>query len=518
MSIHTNILKKLANQSNLADLLRIKTGIEKEGLRIDAEGNLSQRPHPESLGAALTHPYITTDYSEAMLEFITEPFEGVEPMMNQLEEIHRFCYQNIGDERIWAASMPCMIKEDSEVPIATYGTSNVGRMKYIYRVGLAHRYGRKMQSITGIHYNFSLGDPFWRIYRDGTDPSASLMELKSSSYLSLIRNFIRNSWLVCYLFGASPALCKSFLLGHNNPLQEWDPTTSYLPYATSLRMSNLGYQSDAQNSLYVCYNELNSYIETLQKAVDTEYAPYRKFKRSEKGEYQQLNSNLLQIENEFYSHVRPKQITRSGERPVDALQKRGIEYVEVRLLDINPFLPLGIDREQAYFLNTFLMYCLLAESPQLSTHEFQRIKNNRMQVLFQGRDPKFRLDLENCSLSPGQAGGRILEKMIPVGELLDKASGSDVHMSAIMKQKDKLTDPDRLPSAAILNQIKENNQSYTNLILSLSEKHLIELSQELPDGRKAFFDNLSASSIKKQKQIEEEDDLDFDQYLKNYFS
>jgi glutamate--cysteine ligase len=511
-------ITRLAKQKELSTLLKYKIGIEKEGLRVDYQGNLSQSPHPSGLGSSLTHPHITTDYSESMVELITAPFEDVDSVMEQLLDIHRFCYQNINNEMIWAASMPCMIEKDSDVPIATYGSSNIGRIKYVYRKGLSYRYGRKMQSITGIHYNFSLGNSFWEYYQGISGSKESLTSFKSASYLALIRNFIRNSWLICYLFGASPALCKSFLSGRDNPLDEWDVVTAYLPHATSLRMSNLGYQSDAQNSLYVCYNKLNRYIETLQEAVDTEYQPYRKFNNAEAGKYNQLNSNLLQIENEFYSHVRPKQLINHGERPLEAMKKRGVEYVEVRLLDVNPFLPLGIDSEQAYFLNTFLLYCLLLPSPELSSTDFSQIKENRMRVLFKGREPGFQLDLEGEKSTIYQAGSVILDRLKPVGELLDKAMGGDSHLRAIIKQQQKLDYPERLPSTMIIDQMKNRKESYVDLILNLSREHQRVLSHGLTREKTEYFKKISRSSIEEQKLIEEQDNINFDQYVKSYFT
>ena len=167
-----------------------------------------------------------------------------------MTEIHQAVYRAIGDELLWAASMPCRLPADDAIPIGYYGTSNVGRTKSVYRMGLSHRYGRRMQTISGIHYNFSLPQP-----------------LSNDAYFGLIRNFRRQSWLLLYLFGASPCVCSSFVAGREHQLKRWSGDTLYLPYATSLRMGNLGYQSDAQSALCVSYNNLESYAASLHEAM-----------------------------------------------------------------------------------------------------------------------------------------------------------------------------------------------------------------------------------------------------------
>src|SRR3954462_13735187 len=323
----------------------IRRGIEKESLRVRPDGTLAQTLHSQALGAALTHPHITTDFSESQLELITGAHTSVERCLEELTHIHQVVYKHIGDEVLWCASMPCNLPSDHLIPIGRYGTSNVGRAKTVYRLGLAHRYGRRMQAISGIHYNFSL-------------PGVS-----SEEYFALIRNFRRRSWLLLYLFGASPAVCSSFVAGRPHELQELAPGTMYAPHGTSLRMGRLGYQSAAQASLAVSYNSLKSYTASLFDALTKPYAPYEKIGILKNNEYLQLNTTLLQIENEFYSTVRPKRRIKRGERPLHALRERGVEYVEVRLMDLDPFEAIGISPQTVRLLDVFLLHCALAESP-----------------------------------------------------------------------------------------------------------------------------------------------------------
>ena len=227
-------------------------GLEKEALRIDRYGYLSKKPHPRALGSSLTHPSITTDFSEAQLELVTGVHNSIESCMQEMEEIHRFVYDVLDDELLWPSSMPCMLRGEKSIFLADYGTSNLGRFKRIYRQGLALRYGKYMQTISGLHYNFSIPSTLWARYANLCGVQDSV-EFRNQSYLALIRNVRRYTWLLVYLFGTSPAVCGSFLAGRAHNLEPFDGESYYLPYATSLRMGPLGYQSATQSRHYVSY-------------------------------------------------------------------------------------------------------------------------------------------------------------------------------------------------------------------------------------------------------------------------
>ncbi len=350
-------LKQLHQAQWKQTIQGIRRGIERETLRVNPNGTLSQTDHPKALGSALTHPLITTDFSESLLEFITPAQSDIATTLAQLEDIHRFAVRQLGSERLGAGSMPCYIEHQDQIRLAQYGTSNVGRMKTVYRQGLKNRYGSMMQAISGVHFNFSIPVEFWQHYQQLLNDTSPLDEFISSQYLSLIRNYKRFVWLIVYLFGASPTLCKSFLEGRQSkyPFAELGQGSLYLPYATSLRMSDLGYTNSAQSALAVSYDSLSEYVSGLQRAISTESNEYQSIGIKVNGEYQQLNANILQIENEFYSTIRPKRTIKSGERPTCALSKRGVEYIEVRALDVNPFSPVGIDADQMRFLDVFLL-------------------------------------------------------------------------------------------------------------------------------------------------------------------
>ena len=327
-----------------ARLQGIRRGIEKESLRATSDAALAMTPHPAALGSALTHPHITTDYSESQLELITGVHASVEQCLEELTNIHQFVYRALGDEMLWVSSMPCNLPADE------------------------NRYGRRMQTISGIHYNWSL-------------PGVSDPE-----YFGLIRNFRRHAFLLLYLFGASPAACASFVNGRNHELQTLSPGTVYMPYGTSLRMGRLGYQSDAQASLAVSYNSLEGYAASLHEALTKPYPAYEAIGIvNPGGEYNQLATTLLQIENEFYGTIRPKRVIRPGERPLHALRERGVEYVEVRLMDLDPFVPVGIKAQTIRFLDVFLLHCLLAESRDDTPQEIAALGRNQHRTAAFGR-------------------------------------------------------------------------------------------------------------------------------------
>ena len=236
-------------------------------------------------------------------------------------------------------SRPCVVNDADKVPLAQYGNSNIGKMKTVYRQGLKNRYGSMMQVIAGIHFNFSFSQNFWKVMQSLHNDEQVMSDFISDRYFSILRNYKRYCWLIPYLYGSSPALCDSFLQGKASqlPFKKSPRGALYLEYATSLRMSDLGYTSSEQSSLKICYNNLHDYVDGVQKAIGLKSERFSDIGLKVNGEYQQLNSNILQIENELYAPIRPKQVMKTGEKPSQALRDRGVEYIEVRALDVNPW-------------------------------------------------------------------------------------------------------------------------------------------------------------------------------------
>ena len=413
--------------------------------------------------------------------------------------------------------MPCPLPAEEDIPIAYYGTSNIGQLKYVYRKGLALRYGKTMQCIAGIHYNFSLPEKLWPLLREAEGFVGTDRDFQSSSYIALIRNFRRYSWLLMYLFGASPALDAGFLRGRSHQLEQLDPDTLYLPYATSLRMSDLGYQSNAQAGLTPCYNDLASYTDSLRKAVATPYAPYVEVGTHQDGEWVQLNTNILQIENEYYSNIRPKRVTYTGERPIQALMARGIQYVEVRCLDINPFLPMGIDVTESRFLDAFLLYCALNDSPLLTNTSCGNATSNFLSVVKEGRRPGLQLQRDGEAVELKVWAAELLEKIAPLAALLDQSHGGDAHSKALDAQLAKVKDSSLTPSAQVLATMAEHKESFAQFSLRQSQAHAeFFRSEPLAADEQAKFEELARSSLAQQAELEQNEVGDFDVFVGSY--
>ncbi|MGB0495996.1 MAG: glutamate--cysteine ligase [Kangiellaceae bacterium] len=501
----------------------IQRGLEKESLRIQPDGYLSKSVHPKELGSTLTNSYITTDYSEALPEFITPPSTNRNQPLDTMYELHQFAYQFLGDEVLWATSMPCIMGGESDIPIARYGSSNSGQMKEIYRLGLGERYGRFMQTIAGVHYNFSLPMSFWQSYYEEEKSNSEFkgIELKdfiSEKYMGMIRNYLRYSWLIPLFYGASPALCESFIQGKNIDLDELVPGTRYGRYSTSLRMSDLGYQNKVQSQLNVGYNCLPSYIEALEKAIRTEDPYYRSLGVIKDGEYQQLNANILQIENEFYGSIRPKRVAKSGERPTKALKLHGIEYIEVRALDINPFSPVGLDSSQMAFIDTLLLTCLFSESEPITAREKGENTGNFDRVVLNGRHPDLCLSVQNSSVALSEITNGILNEMKPFAELLDHSYSINEHTRTLQDLNKKVTNLDETFSGQIVKTIESREDGFFPFAYELSQKHKEEfVKNPLSKEKLEHYQQAALQSHKDKQTMEESDTMSFGAFLESYY-
>lgn len=483
----------------------MRRGLEKESLRAAPDGALALTPHPAALGSPLTHPHITTDFSESQPELVTGTHGSVQACLDELRQIHQVVYAEmaaLGDEMLWASSMPCKLPPDEMIPLGYYGTSNVGRAKSVYRMGLGHRYGRRMQTISGIHYNWSL-------------PGAG-----SEQYFGLIRNFRRHAFLLLYLFGASPVVCGTFVQGRQHALQPLGSRAMYLPHATSLRMGRLGYQSDAQSTLAVSYNGLEGYAASLQDALTRPWPAYEAIGiQAPSGDYNQLAVTLLQIENEFYGTIRPKRVIEPGERPLHALRARGVEYVEVRLMDLNPFLPVGIDEQTMRFLDVFLLHCLLSDSPPDSPAEIEALKRNQHLVAERGREPGLKLACGGMEVALTDWAAQVLGELPALARALDEALGGDGHQAAVQAAQQALHNPALLPSARVLAALPGYGDSYVAFMLDRSQQIRSLMLAQPPDAAsRQRFAEMAVQSRAQQHAIEVSDTLSFEQYRREYTS
>jgi glutamate--cysteine ligase len=500
----------------------IQRGYERECLRVDSAGKLALTFHPKALGSKLTHPWITTDYSEALLEYITPPSTDPAFPLQFLRDIHRFSAAKLdqlaGKELMWAGSMPCVLSKDTDIPLADYGTSNSAKMKYVYREGLGLRYGRHMQTIAGAHYNWSLPQAFWEHLHAFEKSKLSLQDFISERYFGLIRNFLRFGWLIPYLFGASPAICESFLQGRKIDLETLVPGTFYGPYATSLRMSDMGYQNRAQDKLHVSFNSLLEYTSALESAIRTPDPFYAELGvKHTDGHWQQLSANLLQVENEFYAGIRPKRIGKLGERPAKALQTYGVEYIEMRLFDLNPLVDIGILPEQSTFADVLLMMCLFRDSPPISVREQAENDENKRRIVNRGRQPDLHLLVHNHEQPFRLIAHTLFEDMAPFAEMLDAAYGGNNYATTMATLRLRIDNPDLTPSAQVLAAAREAG-GYFKYAKQMAEKHHASLLTEpLDAATTARFEASVVESLAEQKALEAADTVSFEDYVAAYY-
>jgi glutamate--cysteine ligase len=491
-------------------------GIERETLRVTPTGQLATTPHPAALGSALTHPQITTDYSESLLEFITPAERDIATALDELDAVHRLATDKLGGELLWSQSMPGPLPAESEIPIAWYGTSHIGMIKHVYRRGLALRYGRAMQCIAGIHYNYSLAEGLWPLLQADEGKSGSLRDYQSESYVALIRNFKRTNWLLMVLFGASPALDRAFLRGRPHQLEQLSEDTLYLPYATSLRMSDLGYQNNVQAGLVPPYNTLADYMKSLARAVRQPHPPYVAMGTRQNGEWVQINTNVLQIENEFYATIRPKRVISSGERPLEALCARGVQYIEVRCMDVDPFSPVGISLQTARFLDVYLLYSALQESPPTSLADGAENSANFALAVNQGRRPGLELRRGGAAVSLVDWGMELLERMAPVAALLDAQHQGTEHADALAAQRARRGQQRCVAQLRALEAIREHG-SFTAFGLAQSRLHAEDFrSRPLDAAQRQAFETMAQDSLDEQARMERSQTGSFDDFIVQY--
>ncbi|MCL1127178.1 glutamate--cysteine ligase [Shewanella surugensis] len=519
MKSFNKLVEALSDQPGRKALRTMYRGIEREALRIEKSGHLAMDAHPKVLGSALMHSRITTDYSESLLEFITPVHSDINALLNDLKQTHAYTVQNIKGQQLWPVSMPCYVGDTTKIPIADYGTSNVGKMKRLYRKGLTHRYGALMQIISGVHFNFSASKPLFEKLHVLSGKQNSLTDFTSDAYFGLIRNYRRLVWVLPYLFGASPAICQSFLKNQSTDLnfKMLGQGTLYLPYATSLRMSDLGYTNQEQERLNISYNSLPQYLEGMKAAINMPSANFEKMGVKVNDDYRQLNANVLQIENEFYAPIRAKRVTLPGEKPSEALARSGVEYIEVRALDVNPFSEVGISDAQVRFLDLFLLYCLLEDSPCTDLNEEQTIATNLKSVVLEGRKPNLTLLKGGESIALSQWMNELFVELNVLAELIDE-EGDMTYQRALSQWSQAISDPNKTLSGQIMQELGKTGMEHGHWVAQLAKNYQAKLWQyPLSAEIQKQYQTAADDSLTQQVQLEASDKLEFDEYLRTYF-
>ncbi|MFP4698306.1 MAG: glutamate--cysteine ligase [Eubacteriales bacterium] len=449
-------------------LLEGKWGLEKESIRITKKGDIALTRHPSDFGDKLNNPFVTTDFSESQLELVTPPFNSVEKTYNHLKKTQTKVEKVIGEELLWPLSMPPRLPEEDKIPIAKFNDSKEGKINELYRKGLAFRYGKKMQMISGLHYNFSLSDNMINFLYEKINDGKEKKNFINEVYFSIIKNYMRYQWLLIYLFGASPVAHSSYdsvINSQFNKIVKYCPkccnvVEKYKYYATSLRVSRFGYYNEINNEYKILFNSLDEYIFKIRKLLSIKSKKYMKLGRSYNKPVQ-LNDNILQKESEYYSSIRPKQIAKNNETQLDALEKRGVKYLEARIFDLNPFEKVGISIEQLYFIQVFMLFCLFEDSEQITKSEMSIINNNHNLVSLCGRKPNvsiYKYDNQKYLLSDWSK--EVFEKLRLIASIMDQNNLSQKYKKSVEKEFEKILNPKLLPSSIIFNKIEDNNESY----------------------------------------------------------
>jgi glutamate--cysteine ligase len=501
-------LNHLSSSSQNHVLSAIRVGLERESLRVTHEGAVSRKNHPLALGSALTHPSITTDYAESLLEFVTTPHAHVDGARDELRQLMAFSARRLDHEYLWSASMPCALTSEADIRIAEYGNSNLGQLKHLYRVGLAHRYGKAMQMIAGIHFNFSFLDEAWQALAV-VDSAQDTMNYRSQRYLDLARNVQRTGFCIPYFFGASPAVDRSFFMGRGDQLTSWDADTRVLPQGTALRLSDIGY-SNRKCRANIPLNTLSGYLDAIHRALITSCPSFEAIGVIVDGQRRQLNTHMLQIEAEHYAGVRIKNTPQDGETASVALSQRGIAYIEMRLLDVSPFDPVGIDLNTLRFVQAWLTTCVLMSSPPMHAEEFAATEANKLRVATRGREEGVDLMTSgDKTVSQREALIELLDNMSPVCAIL----GAD-YVLALEEARRAIDDPARLPSARLLKELREQEESFLSLGLRYAEAHTKRLIAETldPDKERAMA-AAASKSLEDERALVAADHVSFEEYL-----
>lgn len=476
----TEIINMFTDE-NLSKLLtKGRFGIEREAQRITSEGNLALTSHPTAFGDKAENPRITTDFAESQIEMITPPLESVEEVLNELNSIHNEVADGIGKEMLWPFSMPPRLPEEDDIPVAKFADSEYGKYLNTYRNGLVLRYGKKMQMISGLHYNFSFSDEMLDFLYNNYGEGKLRRDFTDELYFSLIRNFLRYRWLLIYLFGSSP-LCDStydsVIDKEISQIQKCCPNLvstfcNMDRNATSLRVSRFGYTDSINPRQNIYFNSMEEYSGKLRHLISTRSKIHSKHGTFRNGFQIQLNGNILQKESEFYSPIRPKQNIGIGETQLSALEKRGIKYIEVRILDINPFSKLGISLEQMHFMQVFMLFCLFEQSDFINEKSFSQISSNHHLAALFGRDETLKLNKYDIGEIPLKTwGSELFIKLRQIASLMDLEIKDGRYFRSVENEFVKLNDISRLPSEIMFREMKEQNYDFVEYGLALANQY-----------------------------------------------
>ncbi len=499
---------KSKNSNNYSDNLKKSlSGLEKESIRLDENNNISKTSHNYFFGSSLCNSFFTTDFAESQIEFVTPP-NDTESTLEFLKSSHHFAYRLLKNEYLWPLSMPPVFDE-SELAIASFGTSNQAKFKEVYRKGLSIKYGKMIQAISGVHFNYSFNEEFLLDLSKYMRVDYS-KDFRSYIYFRTIRNFQRINWLLLFLLGASPFFSKK----HDTKHESYDSKKDYLflPYATSFRMSDIGYQNSEQSNLHVLMNDLEEYVDNIRQITQSKIYQYNKNDPDENIEPAILNGKLL-IEDEHYGVIRPKSSSSQMRRNSHNLQKNGIDYLEIRSVDIDPFSLIGVDLSSLEFIKAIILYCALSPSPVNDLESIRENKLNEKKVSVSGRKPELKLTKDGTEVSMMSWATSIIDQIKVLYDIL----GYD--FKEIEKYEGMINNPDKTPSSMILKEILESNLTLNDFGREIGMKSKSYfLSQKIDENKNwKLFELEKIKSTQRQAQIESKKSLDFFSFMDSYY-
>ena len=454
-----DLIKKLRLESLLTSG---NFGLEKENVRVDKDGKLALTPHPKEFGDKLKNPYITIDFSESQLEMITPSFDSIEKAYTFLENIHDIVSTSLEKEYLWPQSIPPILPNEEHIPIGDFHGEN-GESYKKYREHLAEKYGKKFHLLSGIHYNFSFSDEFLeKLYNEVYDGAnfEDLKSFKNYTYLKIARNYLRYGWFIIYLLGASSPIHETYkkeCIEKMSPLQD---DSYYFEHTLSFRNGVCGYKNAGE--IYVSHKSLSDYVSDINRLVD---------------------KNILHGAKEYYSPIRLK--SKNKTKILDSLEKDGVEYLELRSIDLNPFSRIGVDISDLEFVHLFIVYLLLKEeNNEFEKTDYKRSIRNQELLATQGRDKELLLNkCENTLITARNWAEEILDEMMMHFEELGILD--EKYRKIIKFQRDKIENEDKHYIGRLLKGIKE--EGFINFHLEKA-KNSLEESQRKSFSLKGYED------------------------------
>ena len=428
-------LTKIPSEEILAGLF----GIEWEALRVKGDGNLALSPHPEVFGDKLKNPVITTDFSESQIEIITPTFSTIGEAFatfSLLADIVNFSLPD--DEYLWFQSLPAILPDNEDIPIAQY--SDEGKDSQKYRENLANKYGVKKQMISGVHFNFSFTENFIKKLHEITQSELTIREFKDEVYLKIVRNYLMHCWLIIYLTGCSIGSHESFSRDCIHMMDEVDEYGShYSTRGPSLRNSSCGYKN--LKRLYPRYTTVGEFVSDVGDFI-------------ERGD--------LSEAKELYTQIRLK-----PKNPADllnSLENDGIEYIEIRTLDINPFYNCGLVEHDMKFLQLFLIYMLVKSESDFVCWQKEAVINEET-VAERAYDESIRLKRDGDEITLKNWAYEIINEMYGMCEVL----GFD-EFDTLKLMHDRVLDPELTYGKRLLGMIRQYGYINAHMNLAVNNK------------------------------------------------